>query len=360
MIEEYDIDCLVLGAGVAGIATGRAISFHHKNVHIIERNISFAEETSSRNSEVIHAGIYYKKDSLKRRFCIEGKEKLYAYLDDNKIPHKKIGKFIISTSPDDEEKLDAVYKNALDAGIQLQEQTKLFKEEYKFINSSRALFSETSGILDSHSFMSSMIKEFYANDGKIYFRTDISGVRKDKDCFIVSCSTGSQKFNIKTKFLVNCLGLKSIEFYNQLSEKKLYPKYIKGDYYSYSGKEKISHLIYPVPTKDSLGLHITKELDGNIKFGPSAYPIDEISYEINEHNKEDFVNRIYSYWPGINKDNLFPSYSGIRPKIKDFDDFFIDCINNGASKSIHVLGYDSPGLTSSLALAEHISKKYYL
>lgn len=356
-MQKFKVNCLVIGGGVSGLAISRNLSKHFKNIFLIEKNNHIGQETSSRNSEVIHAGIYYEKDSLKARLCIEGRKLLYEYLATRKINFLKCGKFIVSTSDSETEELYRIQKNAKECGVnELLPNSKAINE-YSFLKTKESLFSPSTGIFDSHSYMVSLKQEFEGNGGVVLLSNNCLRVEQSPLGFeiLIKDSNTQEEFKVITKVLVNCAGLGAVEIANNLYEEKRFrTSLLKGDYYSYRGKEKLNHLIYPIPDKNSLGIHATLDLGRGIKFGPSAYEVDEVDYSINDDEKNNFYNSIKSYWPTIEKENLVPDYSGIRSIIKGSNDFVIDIGNFDENICFNILGYVSPGLTCSLSLAKYI------
>ncbi len=358
-MEKYSIDCLIVGAGVAGLSIGRQLANSYKEIVIIDKNGRIGEETTSRNSEVIHAGIYYKPNSYKANLSVRGKQLLYEYLKYRDIEHNKCGKYIISNSDKDSEKLEEIKKNALENGVD----DLIFLDsikEYEFIQSREALYSPSTGIFDSHSYLQNLSSDFKALGGHLILNCPVSHkIDKDKNKFtlLIQDNNSSNEFLLETKVLINCGGINSYQIANSIYEEERYkPKYMKGDYYSYAGKEKLRHLIYPAPQEFSLGIHATIDLGSGIRFGPSAYEVNKIDYSIEETKKQLFLNSVQSYWPSIKEENLYPSYSGIRPLLEGEDDFVlqVETIENKILGNI--LGYASPGLTSSLALAEEVER----
>ena len=356
-MENFKTDCLIIGGGVAGIACAKHLAQKYDDIYLIEKNNALGLETSSRNSEVIHAGIYYKKNSLKSKLCIRGKELLYKYLDFKNIPYTKCGKYIVATQEKEIEKLEEIKKNADSCGVDDLEFNENIKKIYPFINSKASLFSPSSGIFDSSSYISALRFDFEQDGGTILFGNECTKIENEDSFFRVFINdiNNDQKYIFETKNLINAAGIGSINIANQISEKDLYQiDLIKGEYYSYQGKEKLEHLIYPLPNKESLGIHATIDLGKGIRFGPSAYRIKNEDYSINLKHKEDFLNSINKYWPNINSESLYPDYSGIRAKVKGENDFIIDVKNFTTKTAINILGYISPGLTSSFALGEYV------
>ena len=358
-LETVDIDCLVIGAGVAGLAVAREISSYYSNVVIVEKNNIIGGEVSSRNSEVIHAGLYYKKGSLKHKLMIDGKERIYQFLKDRNIPYRRCGKYIISVNDSETERLQAINSNANACGVKdTFFDTETFKKLYPFIKVNEAMFSPSTGIIDSHSYMEALKEEFEMNGGHVLLNNSVTEV----DCksgfveTLVGVNNSNTQFIVRSPIAINCTGLNAPDIHNLIvgHDEALSSRYVKGDYYSYWGKEIIEHLIYPIPEQDGLGVHITIDLGGQVKFGPSAYSVNEIDYSLDESSKEGFLKSIQQYWPGLNSDLLQPSYSGIRPKIIGFDDFQIIKKEINGGLFVSVLGYESPGLSASLGLSAYI------
>jgi L-2-hydroxyglutarate oxidase LhgO len=359
-MERIRSDCLIIGGGIAGLAIAKSLVKRYKNIFLIEKNKSLGQEVSSRNSEVIHAGIYYKKDSLKAKLCVEGKKLLYDYLTHRDIPFVKCGKFIVSNSYDETKKLTEIKDNAQECGVEDLEFNNTELKKYPFITFSEALYSPSSGIFDSQRFIMSLKDEFEQDGGIVILGNECLNIEKDSKGLEVTIhdkNTG-EKFILETNLLINGAGLNAVKIANELhGEEKFANKFLKGEYYNYQGKEKLDHLIYPIPTKNSLGLHATIDLGKGIRFGPSAYVTQEIEYSHKTSEKELFFKRVQSYWPQIKKEDFVPAYSGIRPNVEGLDDFLIDIKTTVDRSFVNVLGYASPGLTSSLALADYINSK---
>ena len=359
-MERYNADCLIIGGGVSGLAIGSSLAKRFENIFIVERNSSLGQETSSRNSEVIHAGIYYKKDSLKSKLCIEGKRMLYDYLEERKIQHMRCGKFIISTTDEETEKLENIFKNAQSCGVDDLKFDNSIKKSYPFIRSKESLFSPSTGIFDSHSFMSSLRNDFEREKGTVLLSNECLSVESNGKGFeiLIQDKKTKEKFILQTKYLINCAGINATKIANDLYEEERFKnKYIKGEYYTYQGKEKLNHLIYPTPTQYSIGLHVTIDLGKGIRFGPSAYEISEIDYSQSEDRKSEFHQSVQAFWPGLKEEDLSPGYAGIRPTLEGEDDFVVDVEDFNGAVIVNVLGYASPGLTSSLALSKLVESR---
>ena len=356
-VEKYKVDCLIIGGGIAGVAIGRSLAPLYKNIFLIEKNSQLGQETSSRNSEVIHAGIYYPPDTLKAKLCVEGKNLLYRYLEDKNLPYKQCGNFILSTSDSETEELYKISMNANDNGVEDLNFNNPIIKQYPFLNYHQSLFSPSSGIFDSSSFINALKIEFEQKGGIILLNNICLNIDINSKAFDIHVldRNSNEEFLIETNVILNCAGLSATEIANSVyEEEKFKIRYIKGEYYSYTGKEKLEHLIYPLPKEDSLGIHATLDLGNGIKFGPSAYDINKADYSISSKEKKNFLEAIQSYWPSVNQDFLNPDYSGIRAKIVDEEDFIVDTKISDSGIFISILNYISPGLTCSLSLAKYV------
>tara|TARA_B110000967_G_C18843707_1_gene540795 strand:+ start:532 stop:1629 length:1098 start_codon:yes stop_codon:yes gene_type:complete len=362
-MEIIKTNCIVIGGGVAGLAVAKKLSFQIDDIFLIEKDNYIGNGISSRNSEVIHAGIYYKPDSLKNKFIVEGKNLLYKYLDERRITYNKCGKYIVASSLDEIEKLNNIKENAAASGLNdLFFDTINFKKKYPFIRTEEAIFSPSTGIFDSHSYMKNLRMDFEKNGGFVLLNNKLINIEHKNNNFqlLINDKSSDIKFMVQAKLIINCAGLSSVEFNNMFpGDGPIFKnRYVKGDYYSYLGKEDINHLIYPIPDKDGLGVHVTMDLGRGVRFGPSAYEINDIDYNITKETKFDFIKSIQKYWPSIDESLVSASYSGIRPKLVDNDDYNIVKKQIGDNIMISVLGYESPGLSASLGLAEHVFNLY--
>ena len=358
-MDKYEVDCLVIGGGVAGLASAKFLAQEFNQTYLIERNNFLGMETSSRNSEVIHAGIYYKKNSLKSELCLKGKKMLYQYLVEKEINFNNCGKYILATNEEECEKLEEIRLNAVDCGLEDLVYEPNLKRIYPFLNVKNSIFSPSSGIFDSHEYFKALEKDFCDAGGLVLLGNECLEIEEMHECFEVKIKDLNNDliYILQTKFLINAAGIYSAEVAKLIDKsREIDVQYIKGEYYNYSGKEKINHLIYPVPGSLSLGLHATIDLGSGIKFGPSAVETRELNYEVEEENKTDFIRSLQKYWPSIKESNLSPNYSGIRAKERGAEDFGLEKIDKKNKIAINIIGYISPGLTSSLALGEKIMK----
>lgn len=362
------VEIVIIGAGVIGLSLARELSRSYKDILVIEKNSSFGQETSSRNSEVIHAGIYYPKDSLKAKTCVEGRDLLYEYCQKNNIGHKRISKLIAITNNNQREELERLLKNGLESGV---EDLKIIsKEEIKKIepniNATAAIFSPSTGIIDSHGLMKSLLLEFNTKGGQVAYNAEVVGIDRVNDGFKVSVEDIGGLFSLSARVVINASGLNSDKVAEMVGIKRdeYRIKYSKGDYFRvHNNKAKlINRLIYPLPkTEDSgLGIHATLDLAGGLRLGPDDEYVDKVYYDIDHSKNEVFCEDIKALLPFIKLEDLGPDTSGIRPKLQgpgqDFRDFVIkDEAGDGFPGFINLIGIESPGLTSCLAIAKIVS-----
>jgi len=362
-----NVDVIVVGAGVVGLAIAAKLSKVFSNVLIVEKNAYFGEETSSRNSEVIHAGIYYPKNSLKASLCVQGKNQLYRYCIERHIPYQKVGKFIVAHGNEDEQHLKSIVNTAYDSGVDdlVWTSSAELKKSEPEISASAALFSPSSGVIDVHSYMQSLLAQIEQNGGLFVANTQFTSAHYDGNKFTAKFLSAGEAISINTQYLINSGGLHSTAVANAIDEMptEFIPQlhYCRGHYFSYSGKSPINHLIYPIPEKNGLGIHASIDMGGQLKFGPDTQYIENINYDINDALKEKFYTAIQRYFPNASLDKLQPAYSGIRPKLQGQHDGFCDFNiqtykQHGLNGLINLFGIDSPGLTSSLAIAEYVEK----
>lgn len=361
-----DVDCIVVGAGVVGLAIARAAAQAGHSVLVLERAAGAGQETSARNSEVIHAGIYYPRGTLKARFCIEGRTLLYDYCAARGIGARHIGKLIVATSPAEEAKLDSIAALAAANGVEdLQwlsaaEAAALEPE----LRSTRGLFSPSTGILDSRAYMLSLQGEAEAGGASFAFRSQVHAVRRQDGLFVVAArGDDGATAEVTCTRLVNSAGHGAHEVARAIAgfdAAHLPPRHLaRGTYCSVSGRAPFRHLVYPVPVAGALGIHATLDQGGAVRFGPDIEWVDSLDYAPSESAAARFQAAVASYWPGVADRMLEPSYAGIRPKIHGPDTAFADfCVQteaqHGVAGLVNLFGIESPGLTSSLALAAHV------
>ena len=359
-----DCDAIVIGAGVVGLAIARALARDGRSTIVIESADAIGTETSSRNSEVIHAGIYYPRNSLKARFCVEGRRALYDYCDARGIPYRKCGKLIVAT---DEHELAAIedLKRKGEAndveGLKLLSAHEAMAMEPALF-ATGALWSPVTGILDSHAFMLSLQGEAQDHGAAFAFLTPF--VSADVSGNLIHVETGgAEPMRLTTRVLINASGLAASRAAHAM--KGLDPKSIpetrfaKGNYFSLAGRAPFQRLIYPAPHTHGLGVHLTLDLAGQARFGPDVEWVDQIGYDVDPKRSQGFDEAIRRYWPALPDNALVPAYSGIRPKISGphdpAPDFRIDGPNDhGIAGLVNLFGIESPGLTSSLAIADAV------
>ncbi len=350
-------DVLVVGAGVIGLAVAREFALQGREVVVLEQHSTIGTEISSHNSEVIHAGIYYPFNSLKASLCVRGKSLLYAYLRERDLPFDQCGKIIVATG----EQQIATLKDYREKASQNGAGTLpwLTREEIALrephINCLVGLHSPSTGILDSHAYMTSLYGDIENAGGVVAFNTCISNLRpgaKGIDATI-------DDYTLSANLLVNCAGLGAANLYRSLCPDSQYaPCYAKGHYYSLAGESPFSQLIYPVAEAGGLGVHVTLDLAGQARFGPDVQWVDTVDYEFDHNDRSAFVEAIGRYYPALDESRLNEAYTGIRPKIcvsgTPLTDFVIEAENrHGIAGLINLLGIESPGITASLAIAEH-------
>jgi len=359
------VDCLVVGAGVIGLAVARALALGGREVIVLEAHDCTGSEISSRNSEVIHAGIYYPAQSLKARFCVAGRKQLYAYCEEHKLRFKRCGKFIIAASEDQRSQLQEIKENARNNGVDdlvYLDKGEMERREPQ-VRCAAALWSPSTGILDSHAYMLNLQAELENAGGLIVFNSTVAGGCLENGQLVLEVGTGANPFRLTANTVVNCAGLggdrlaQSIKGINQGTIPSY--QYARGNYFTCPGKAPFNSLIYPLPNDYGLGVHVTLDMEGNLRFGPDVEWVDEINYAVDPSRSEAFYEAIRSYWPDIAGKPLVPAYSGIRPKINGRGmpaaDFQIQGENeNGIPGLINLFGIESPGLTSSLAIADYV------
>ncbi|TWX55216.1 NAD(P)/FAD-dependent oxidoreductase [Colwellia hornerae] len=362
------VDAIIIGAGVVGLAIAAKLSETLNNVLIIDKNSSFGEETSSRNSEVIHAGIYYPQGSLKAKLCVQGKEKIYQYCQKRNIPHQRLGKLLVAHGNAEEKILTKTLKQAVLNGV--HDLTWLTESELKnsapALHATAALLSPSTGIIDAHSYMQGLLADIEYNNGQFVGRTRFIAAEQDDSGFIVTLNSQEEIMQLHCDYLINAGGLHCTKVAENIIDlakvniPKLY--YCRGHYFSYQGKSPFKQLIYPVPQAHGLGIHASLDIGGQLKFGPDTQYIDNINYQVSADLKAKFVAAIQRYYPDLDVARLHADYSGIRPKLEGpfdgFKDFIIESEKeHGLKGLVNLFGIDSPGLTSSLAIAEYVREK---
>ena len=364
-----NIDCAAVGAGVVGLACAEALAMRGLDVVVLEAADAIGTETSSRNSEVIHAGIYYPKDSLKARLCVAGKHALYDYCASHGVPHRRCGKLIVATSEDEIAVLEDIKRRAAANGvgdlrfIDADEARRLEPE----LRCTTALLSPSSGVIDSHSLMLAYQGDAEDHGAMIAFMSRIVRGRITGDGIeVLVAGEHGEETPLVCDMLVNSAGLQAqnvargIDGIPPASVPSQY--FCKGSYFSLLGRQPFSRLIYPVPQSASLGVHVTVDLAGQVRFGPDQEWIDGIDYDVDPARADVFYEAVRRYYPDLADGALQPAYSGVRPKLQapggPAEDFVVQGPEvHGVDGLVNLYGIESPGLTSSLAIAELVGHK---
>jgi L-2-hydroxyglutarate oxidase LhgO len=361
-----NVDCVVVGAGVVGIAVARALAQAGREVMVLEAADAIGTETSSRNSEVIHAGIYYPKDSLMARLCVRGRRMLYAFCDERGVEYNNCGKLIVATNEAETEKLAGIKARAEANGV--EGMALLTASEARALEPelvcTAALHSPTTGVLDSHGYMLALQGEAEAAGALFVFHAPVVAGRAVADGVEITVG-GDDPLSLHCRLLVNAAGLHAPALARGIAgmPSQLVPTqyYAKGNYFTLQGRSPFSRLIYPVPVPGGLGVHLTIDLGGQARFGPDVEWVDAIEYTVDPRRADGFYDAVRTYWPGLKDGALQPGYAGIRPKIvpkgAPGQDFVVQPPGaHGVTGLINLFGIESPGLTSAIALAELVAE----
>ena len=359
-----DVETIIIGAGVVGLAIARRLAQAGRDVLVIEQHDIIGSETSSRNSEVIHAGIYYPKDSLRARHCVAGKHMLYAFCEENGVAHKRCEKLIVAATEDQVARLDVIKETAAANGV--DDLVRLTPDDVRAlepeVNCLGALLSPSTGIVDSHAFMLALQGHAETHGAQVALMSEVAKLSNaGNGVFSVELMDGSA---VTCRQLVVSAGLHAtrladtLNYPNGYSPPRTY--YAKGQYYALSGKPPFTRHIYPMPQGAWLGLHATVDIGGRCKFGPDIEWIDDIDYGFDPDKLAKFLDFIRAYYPGLQEDNLHPDYTGIRPKLyregEPVPDFMIHGLNEHGHKDLVMLfGIESPGLTAALSIADDVA-----
>lgn len=370
------VDYVIVGAGVVGLAVARALAEsaqQARSIVVLERENGFGRHTSSRNSEVLHAGIYYPQGSAKAEYCVRGREMLVAYSREKSVPFSQIGKLIVAQQ-DQLPALDALRQRAENNGVEnlrVIERALLSRIE-PAVSAHTALFSPSTCIIDSHALMQCLLNDAERAGALYSHSTQVESAWADEKGFVLSTTikeAGTRKpYALRARVLINCAGLGAQELATMVAESTppealQIPELamVKGSYFDYGGRNPFSHLIYPLPDtqRDALGIHATSDLSGALRFGPDAQPCETLDYAVEADRAAQFASAIRQYFPAVDQAKLTPSYAGIRPKLRvengDVSDFVIRREHSaGLPGLINLFGIESPGLTSSLAIAQRV------
>jgi len=363
MVER--VDCIVIGAGVVGLACAKFLAEAGREVIVLEATDMIGSETSSRNSEVIHAGIYYPTGSYKAAACIEGKQFLYEYCAERGIPHKRLGKLIVASEESEAPRLAALQQKARENGV--DDLVLLSRKEVEALEPAvrcvGGLLSPSTGVIDSHSLMLAYQGDAEAAGAMIAFLSPVVGGRVRPEGGVEVDVGGAEPMTLSADLVVNSAGLDAIATASSIEGTPVerFPKaYLaKGNYFSLVGKQPFSRLVYPMPVPGALGVHVTVDLGGQCKFGPDIEWVDDRDYDMDPSRADSFYEAVRAYYPGLEDGALVPAYSGIRPKIHGPDepqpDFMVQGpADHGVPGLINLFGIESPGLTASAAVARTV------
>lgn len=358
------VECVVVGAGVIGLATARALALTGREVLVLEAEKTFGTQTSSRNSEVVHAGIYYPANSLKAKLCVAGNSSLYAYCEKRGVAYQKPGKLIVATSEKQVEVLRAYLEQGRTNGVpglELLSAEKLRQLEPD-VSAVAALWSPSTGIVDSHGLMLALLGDLENAGGTLVPQSQVSRFRAVPGGIEIDVGADDAAMQLQTRWLVNAAGHGALDLARASGMEKL-PKsyYPAGHYYGYQGKSPFSHLVYPVATPGSLGIHATLDLGGQLKFGPDVDWRDRLDYgfDASPARRAHFEASVRDYYPGLDAARLLPGYVGVRARIsapgQPLADFQIAGPgSHGVDGLVQLYGIESPGLTACLAIADEV------
>jgi L-2-hydroxyglutarate oxidase LhgO len=365
-----DVEAIVIGGGVVGLAIARTLVAEGREVIVLERHGRTGSETSSRNSEVIHAGLYYTPGSLKARLCVEGKDALYRFCAENGVAAHRCGKLLVATAGDEIPKLEAIAATAWRNGV--TDLVRLSADDVRTLEPEvacvAAYLSPSTGVIDSHAFMTALEGHVTGTGGQIVLNSPVTGIGRDAEGdFAVTVGTDTGATTISCRILVNAAGLEASHLGKMLNGAPRYTTpetyYAKGHYFALGMRAPFAHLVYPMPSAAGLGVHLTLDIAGRAKFGPDVTWTATPNYtfeDLDGLRLATFTHEVRRYWPALPDGALQPDYTGIRPKIvregEPAGDFLIHGPReHGIARFVGLYGIESPGLTSSLAIADHVA-----
>ncbi|KKL81205.1 hypothetical protein LCGC14_1997110 [marine sediment metagenome] len=359
-----EVDVAIIGAGVVGLAIARELAGKFDDIVVLERQGGYGRGISSRNSEVIHAGIYYPPGSLKAITCVEGSALLYDYCNRNSIPHQKTGKLIVAVDQSEEPALDELYNNGLSngvSGLDIIRSKEVHKIEPNVIVHS-AIHSIETGIVNAHGLMDSLYRGAVSSGVVFSFNTEVEIVEREKKGYVIGVKEESYRFMARR--VINSAGLASDHIASlagiDVDSAGYRLEYRKGSYFSYHAESPVKTLVYPIPRKDAkgLGIHATLDLNGNLRFGPDSECVGEIEFKVDESKRGEFFRSASKYMSGLDRECLSPDFAGVRPSLKGegFRDFIIKHESDrGLYGLVNLIGIDSPGLTACLSIARNVN-----
>ncbi len=362
---------VVIGAGVVGLAVAAAAARAGRSVVVLERHDGIARETTSRNSEVIHAGIYYPAGSLKAALCVAGRHALYQRCRERGVPHRRTGKLIVAADGGELAVLERIQRTAAENGVVLEDRDAAAVRRLEpDVHSAGALLSPETGIVDAHAYSLSFLAEAESHGAALVLRTEVQGIERAADVWRVLATSGGpadagEPFGVTAPVVVNAAGLETgrvaelAGFDLDACGYRLH--YCKGDYFSLAPSAPVSlrRLVYPVPVQAGLGTHATLDLGGRIRFGPDTEYVDEIRYDVDPRKATAFAESVSRYLPAVRAEMLSPDYAGIRPKLSGPGEGFADFVlaeesARGRPGFVNCIGIESPGLTAATAIADHV------
>ncbi|HCJ28450.1 MAG TPA: FAD-dependent oxidoreductase [Pseudomonas sp.] len=360
------VDCVVIGAGVVGLAVARAMALEGREVLLLEAEAAIGTGTSSRNSEVVHAGIYYPQGSLKARLCVAGRDALYAFCEGHGVPYRRCGKLIVATDESQLAGLQALQTHAAANGVvDLQwlngDEVRGLEPQ---LNAVAGLLSPSTGILDSHALMLALQGDAEAAGALLALRAPVGAIEVTNEGLRVDVG-GDEPMTLLATSVINCAGHAApvIAAHTRgLAAESVPPRYFaKGSYFSLAAPTPFRHLVYPLPEPGGLGVHLTLDLGGQARFGPDVQWVESLDYQLDEHRADGFYAAIRRYWPALSDGALQSAYTGIRPKIsgpgEPAADFRIDGpAQHGVTGLVNLFGIESPGLTAALAIGDEVRR----
>ena len=361
-------DAVVVGAGVVGLAVGRRMALSGRSVLVLEQHAHVGEETSSRNSEVIHAGLYYRPGSLKARLCVAGRRRLIEYCDSRQVPYRLVGKWILASDAESEAKLLEIQATARANGVDLADPVAAdaVRRAEPGVRCSAGLYSPGTGIIDSHALMTALQADLEQAGGMVVCHHRVERIERTGSQWSVRVrDADGEASTLETPILINSAGLHSVAVARAIEPGPPTPWpevcLARGNYFTYAGRLPVRHLLYPTPEPGGLGIHLTMDLGGQLRFGPDVQFLagEEPDYRVDVDRHAAFVEAIHRYLPDLDGAKLFPGYAGVRPKVKVngriADDFLIETYP-GADWTglVNLFGIESPGLTSCLVLADEV------
>ena len=357
----------VIGAGVVGLAVARRLAQSGHEVILVEAGGHIGEGISSRNSEVIHAGIYYPQNSLKARLCVAGREQLYDYCQQHNVNVSNCGKWLLATNNAQAERLDDIQAQAAGNGVELRACSRTeVQRALPQLTATAGLWSPRTGIVDSHGLMLALQGDLESAGGQLALHTPVKVIDSAGGRHRLTLG-GATPCELEVENLINAAGLGAVALTRNWSglpaSQQLRQWYARGVYFSYSGQHSFRQLVYPLPEPGGLGVHLTLDLAGQIRFGPDVEWIDTEDYSVHPERKAAFVDAIRQWWPGLQPEKLQPAYAGIRPKLagpdSGFCDFRIDGPQqHGLAGLVNLFGIESPGLTACLAIADEVDGQF--